>query len=386
MLSLISQWSALFGFFGLAICLLLAVRSRHLDKFFGGLGHLYQIHHRVARLAALLILIHAFVEIYTFGWSVEVLKLYVSDWGLLSGCLSVLGLGILFAFAKKLHLGHRIWRFIHFVSVPVWIGICVHVYIFMGEGFTAYLLWFSFLVGTGSLIRSQIFPRLDFWGFRFQVKSLKKLNHQVMEIRLEPLKPNAPKATETAQYFYLRFHSSESTRDWHPFTCISRPGEKDLCFAIKALGRDTRVVRGMSEKMRVDVEGPFGHLHPTQLKNEVWIVGGVGITPLVSVAREASFAKFPVRVLHAVDTPQDQIYPELWNELQTTNAMLSYRLWNTKSEGFVTQEIIGELLKGAEDSNVYVAGPEPFIKHVRNLLEFFQIPSTNIFTEEFIRL
>lgn len=87
-----------------------------------------------------------------------------------------------------------------------------------------------------------------------------------------------------------------STRQWHPFTICSSPHEKEMRFYIKADGDWTSELHALfgeqdeDQKIRVNVRGPFGAPaeHVGQYEHVVLISGGVGATPMASIAKYAS--------------------------------------------------------------------------------------------------
>lgn len=87
------------------------------------------------------------------------------------------------------------------------------------------------------------------------------------------------------QFAFVRFDTLEGH---HPFTIASaaEPGSHRVVFEIKALGDYTRT---LSEKLHVGqparIEGPYGRLDFRTGRSEatqVWVAGGVGITPFIA--------------------------------------------------------------------------------------------------------
>ncbi len=385
--SVISNLFAQIGSLGLALVFVLCIRSTWLDRAFKGLHRVYRTHHWVALVSLLFIFAHAFIETSTFGFTLDTLNLYIDEFDLLAGWISLLMYSVVVFFSKKRKWPHRIWTRVHLLSLPAWLLGSYHIIRLLTPGLSQIVGYTTLTLGTLAIIRSQILPRTRFWGVPYKIKNIQNLNYQVCELTLQALKAKkAICAQRPAQYFYLRFNSEEQSRAWHPFTCLSKPGDNELVFAIKALGKDTRVVRGMILNQKVDVIGPFGRLPLKQRKKEAWFVGGIGATPLLAASRRVNFGTLPVRILHAVDKLEDQIYLQQWTNLKKQHSTVSYQLWVTHDRGYVNIEAVNQMLKDFEMVQFYIAGPDPFIAHIRNLLKLCGVNKDDIYTEEFVRL
>lgn len=93
------------------------------------------------------------------------------------------------------------------------------------------------------------------------------------------------------QFAFVRFDRSEGA---HPFTIASAPdslgsnerGEALLRLVIKPLGDYTRSLsQRLRAGQRVDIEGPYGRFDGQggQDRKQVWVAGGVGVTPFLSL-------------------------------------------------------------------------------------------------------
>jgi len=98
-----------------------------------------------------------------------------------------------------------------------------------------------------------------------------------------------PLTFKAGQYIYLKPLSSRVRAEEHPFSISSAPGEKDsLRVTIKASGDFTSTIGDIRPGDRVLVDGPYGNFtlktiaHDNQL---VFLAGGIGITPFLSMLR-----------------------------------------------------------------------------------------------------
>lgn len=90
---------------------------------------------------------------------------------------------------------------------------------------------------------------------------------------------------EAGQFAFVTFDRHEGA---HPFTIASAwaPESRRLVFQIKALGDYTRGLAGRLHTGReVIVEGPYGRMNPRHARDDaaqVWVAGGIGITPFLA--------------------------------------------------------------------------------------------------------
>jgi predicted ferric reductase len=102
------------------------------------------------------------------------------------------------------------------------------------------------------------------------------------------------------QFQFLRFLDSSLPSQEHPFTIASSPSRPDrITLTIKASGDFTSLIDRIKVGDRATVHGPFGRfshdLHPDE-GDMVFVAGGVGITPLMSMLRAMRDRREPRQV------------------------------------------------------------------------------------------
>jgi 3-phenylpropionate/trans-cinnamate dioxygenase ferredoxin reductase subunit len=91
------------------------------------------------------------------------------------------------------------------------------------------------------------------------------------------------------QFAWLKIGSSSFVFEEHPFTISStaeKPDRKE--FTIKALGDFSELLRGLRPGRRVFLDGPYGRFTSDGLESSegfIFIAGGVGVTPMLSMLR-----------------------------------------------------------------------------------------------------
>lgn len=77
----------------------------------------------------------------------------------------------------------------------------------------------------------------------------------------------------------------------HAFSIVSAPHEETLTIATRLRGSAyKRVLETADSGLEVEIEGPFGSftLHENESRAAIMLVGGIGITPFISMIKDAT--------------------------------------------------------------------------------------------------
>jgi len=180
------------------------------------------------------------------------------------------------------------------------------------------------------------------------------------------------------------------------FSIVAAPYEPDLMFATRL--RDTafkRVLRELPVGSEVKLDAPYGDftLHKTESTPAVFLIGGIGVTPVRSMIAQATYDKagHKITLFHANRTREDAPFREEFERLAQENPNFTFMPVLTESapEGWQGERgRIDEamLRRHIIDLNVpiyYLSGPEGMVKAMRVLLVSIGINEDNIRTEEF---
>jgi predicted ferric reductase len=192
---------------------------------------------------------------------------------------------------------------------------------------------------------------------------------------------------------FLKLHRQEGPSEEHPFTISASPADGCLEATVKQSGDFTNTIGRTTRDDLARIEAPFGrfsyvHNRPDAM---VCIVGGVGITPIMSMLRALRDGgdTRPVAVIWGNRTEQDILFHD---ELQAMPPSITVVHVLSKPDedwhgphGYVTREVIehyaGDLL--AQDAHIYLCGPPPMMKMVRTALAEMSVPRDRIHYERF---
>lgn len=148
---------------------------------------------------------------------------------------------------------------------------------------------------------------------------------------------------QPGQFAFARF---DGAKDAHPFS-ISAYSEtpQKVTFCIKALGDDTaNLLNHLREGRRVEIEGPYGHFDFSSAQNtkeEIWMAGGIGVTPFLArleyLAQQKEKPTTPIRFYYC--SQQDNPLLERVVKL-CAEAGVALRIFDESKDGSLTLEKI----------------------------------------------
>lgn len=362
--------SGLLALWWMSAGILLATRPAWLEQRFGGLDKLYRLHKYLGIGAGSLIFCHWMFEwlpkkLVKLGW-IEArprgprgpqdfwldLAKDVGEW---AGYI-LLAL-VVVALVKR--IPYRYFRWVHKLFGAVFIGGAFHGLMLLPKEFwQSPLAWTTALVaafGIVAALRSlggQIGKQRHFTAVIEQLRA----HDCMLEIVCRPTNWPGHRAGQ-----FVLLDVGLAGEGAHPFTLAShwQAEQPSLTLAIKGLGDFTRRINEYVRcGQRIHLEGPYGcfDFAPQQAgEAQVWIAGGIGITPFLAglQARAAGQGKEIDTDLYYC-TPQAGDFPEHLDELcRQAGVRLHRRL--TDREGPLASAEIAARLK--PESSVWFCGP-----------------------------
>ena len=182
------------------------------------------------------------------------------------------------------------------------------------------------------------------------------------------------------------------------FTSVS--SDKELSITTRI--RDTafkRMLVLMKKGKTMNMDGPFGSLtlHKNEKKPAVFVTGGIGITPFVSIVREATEKKLShaLTLFYSNRRLQDAPFLNEFRVLATTNLNFTFIPTMTKMEdsketwngerGHINGAMVRKYCNNLALPVWYIAGPSKMVLAMQNMLVAIGADEDNIRTEEFPR-
>lgn len=380
------------GLFCLLAAMILSARVAGWDARLGGLPRLWRLHHLLGAAALLLVMAHPLLLAFSAARvspqaAAAALFPGLSARGVWVGWLSFAALAVFLAptFSFFAQPAYQRWKALHALSGPALALALAHGWacrrpidgvwgVIWASLSAAALLAFVYRIFLSRLLgrRACVVSRVRREG-RGTVEVTLKLEGERLRYR-------------AGQFVYLTPLDpvlASGRGEEHPFTISSAPAEPELRIVIKDLGDATRALQGLAPASRAFVEGPYGGFFPRRVfSKELWIAGGVGLTPFLSRARGFA-AGVDIRLVYCVQSPARALF---LNELEAIAAKIAgfeVRPHYFERESTLSAKFLAAGCSDLSEREVFVCGPPPLVDLAREELGSLGVSPGRIHTEDF---
>lgn len=277
------------AFVCMAIAQFMAARPPFIEPLFGGLDRVYHFHRKIGISVLGLILVHYFLTPDFKGLSLtsglNQLAASAGEYAFY-GLSALLVLSIVKIIPKtKVEIPYHLWRYTHRFIGLLFVLVAFHQ-MFIKRPYDGTALLAVYLNAFAALgILSYAYTQLLPW--------LRTRSYEVFEITrhdgatIISARPiGRALKVKPGQFGFLRVLKN-GLREPHPFTIAGIEADGVVCFAIKPLGDYTRALReNIAIGDRLKLEGGYGQFnHRRGAKKQIWLAGGIGVTPFLAMAR-----------------------------------------------------------------------------------------------------
>ena len=397
--AVLNTFGRLTGILGLSLLLVAAMlccRVPGFDRPFGGLTKLWKIHHWLGALAFFLLLLHplllalAAVEVSP-GTAVAVLfsTRPAVLWGWLALLLMMVFLAPTFHFFGKPE--YQRWKWLHRLGGITVVLALIHTFMLSRTlpGFWSIAVWGVFTILALAAIAYRWFWSVWRRRLRYRISAVDHPANNVIELSLEPVARHL--RYEAGQFIYLTPYDKALTAGYgeeHPYTLSSAPGEATLRTAIKDLGDASRAIQNITPGTEVGIEGPYGRFFPgpdARPEPELWIAGGIGITPFLARLRHAvqQGTNLNVQLIYCVQDEARVLFREELEQLCQALSQCQLSLHFFYQQGPLNPEFIASRCPDFGSRTVYICGPLSLAQVAREALVSAGLSAGCIVTEEF---
>ncbi len=397
---LLGQVTGIIGAQLFAFSLILSARLHSLEKLFGGLDRLYDLHHKVGVVAFAFLAVHPIILSFQYiEDSFKDMANFLSPIGntmpitlgiislmMMLGLLFLTFYGIAFSY-PSLKKAHR------FLGVAFFFGF-LHVF-FIPSSLSTNILLKVILLGTSGIaialfVYRSILGRFLVFRYSYTLSSIKKLGSNMTELTLNPMS-NKKLTHLPGQFGILSFpHSNTVSAEEHPFTLSGAGVDGSIRFSIKALGDYTTALTSLREGEGAKIEGPFGEFSYLYGEDrQVWVAGGIGVTPFVSMAEHMLLQdtlSYTVDFFYSCKTKDEGVYQELFRNLQKKHASFAFHFLPSDTHGFITTEFLSKEVSDLNLRDIFICGPPGLMISLSQALKESGIKSKHIRTERFALL
>lgn len=373
----------------MSFALLLSTRPKWAEPYFGGLDRMYITHRRAATAAFLLIFVHVLtVPITVTGWRLGNYLAVISFTGLVS--IILISLAPRIAFLNSLTGGtYEGWKSLkRFIGIFFILGFIHSLTIGHPLSALVAITWVQmfFILGTVSYLYTEVFGRFFRKYVPYNVEAVKHPNQSTTEVTLRAKKDSMQKQ-RAGQFLFVRFPSDGTLNESHPFTISSAPHEDVLRVTIKASGDFTRALfSALKPGMDAIVEGAYGMFdYKTGGQNQIWIAGGIGMTPFLSFIRAMNgHLNHDVDFYYTVRHKEEALYLDEIEAAAKQNPRLKVHIRFSATDGSLSVEDILKNAGGAvKGHDIYMCGPLPMVQAFEKKFLALGVPAGNLHYEEF---
>lgn len=266
----------------MAIALYLSIRPRLLDRIWG-MDRLYGWHKWLGIAGVLLAVLHWVLVPGPAGGDVIPV---IAESGEEMGEMAMYVLIALAGISMMRFLPYQLWYYSHKLMGPIFVVAVYHTFFsdvpFEFFSLTGLVLLLISALGIISWLYKVCFYRRHLYAYE-----ITRLEHHEGAIEVVMKGDHSGFCYQPGQFAFFNFNLAHHG-EFHPYTLTSDPQGKEISVMIRALGDHTRILQhNLSEGQRVTVDGPYGNLYRKKKLNkpQIWLAGGIGITPFLAWLR-----------------------------------------------------------------------------------------------------
>lgn len=336
-----------------SVVFFLSTKNTFVTWLFNGIENVYIYHRFLAILAIIMIFIHSQLTYLIFQYYRPDLPIRPATMAVWARNLFIFL--VVFALLAK-YMNYERWRILHrFMIVPFLMGVYHAVFISSYNllSFSLLGIWMQviILVGVFSSLYMIVMYRRTAFPHKGKVVNVHYPTKDVTELTIELSEDYNFKH---GQFAFIKIGRQPFNGVPHPFS-ISGGLNNRLTFTIKALGDFTDLLREQLETGDiVQLSKPYGHMTFKDYKTrQVWIAGGIGITPFLSYLRNEENLKQNITLYYSVKSIKDAIHLDLFESLEKTYPHFTYELWESNKKGYLSVSDINL----EESPTVFMCGP-----------------------------
>lgn len=366
---------------------LLGGRWRVVESVLGGLDRVYLTHKWLAVSALAFASFHLVFQAELRDWDLAPILALPRYTTRLVRQASFVALMLIVVLALNRSIPYSRWRWWHKLSGPLfliviahWLSIRSPVRLDSPAG-----IWLAAIAALGvaaAVWKLLLYPLLARHGIYRVVTATP--GAAGLHLELEPVRGAI--AFEPGQFGFLRM-KEDGLREPHPFTIAAGGQDGRVHFVIRALGDYTsELVKRTRPGMHAEIHAPYGRFtRDAGAAREVWIAGGVGISPFIAWMTAPGAVHLDRVTLFYLFTPGRE-FPsaDVLDKLATERGMQFVAVPDGPSSPAFAQQLV-EIARNAGPASVHVSfcGPGGLLDRVREILGKTGIPDSALRFEYF---
>ncbi len=339
----------------------LATKNPLVNWLFQGLENVYLMHRLLAFIVLIMIFLHSqntHLIIQDFNPNLFVEAGPMGPWAR-NLLIFLIVLALLANYMKYEHfrLLHRLMIIPYLMAV--YHAFFISSYELMAFSFLGIFMMALVLTGISSSVYMMLLYRKH--AFKYQ-GTIENISHPADDVTELEVKMHQAYAFKTGQFAFVKIDKAPFNASPHPFS-ISGVKNGHIYFTIKALGDFTQDIKThIKESDTITLTKPFGHMTFDDYPNkQVWLAGGIGITPFLSHLRSQSDIKQDITLYYSVKQKKEAVHLPYLTSLAQKYPNFTLKFSESDKDGFLNLDKID--LK--DNPTVFLCGPVPMAKALK---------------------
>jgi len=382
------RYLALVGFALILIQYVLSSRIKLIERRVG-LDKLFSAHRKVGVLGVILIFFHpislfAYNELDGYNFPLKLV-------GILALLILLVAAGAAILYSR-LRLKYEIWKNIHRASYAVLPLAFVHSF-FLGSDLDGWspikILWLVLACIYVMIIIYKFWNMARVRSHPFRIADVINESHDVTSLHfagnLRDYKPG--------QFLIVRLVRDGKVSESHPFTISSSPTRDKLSISVKSVGDFTSTIGETKILDGAYIDAPYGRFSSLNHddRNFVFIAGGIGITPFISMLRYMYDKKLEknVTLIWGNKTEKDIVFKDELEKMSAEMPSLKVVYVMSKQEdwpgekGYVDAEKLKKYISNFQEGQFFLCGPPVMMGLVEKTLKNLGASRKRIHYERF---
>lgn len=398
------EFSVALGFIGLAMMAMqfaLTARINRVEASYG-IDLILQFHRYTSIVAFFFIIAHPVILFIDNPETLQLLNFLQAPWRARAAVIATLALMLLIItsiWRKRLNIPYEPWRTAHgifaVIAVGFGLGHALGVSNYLGL-FWKGVIWTGIAVAAVWLL---IYVRLIKPWFMLKkpylVETVVQERGDVWNLVLRP-RGHEGMRFQPGQFAWITLQISPFRMREHPFSIASSAEHPEsIEFGIKAVGDFTNTIKDVKPGTKAYLDGPYGVFTTDRYENTagfVFIAGGIGITPILSmvVTLAERNDERPLLLIYASKTWEDVTYREQLEALKDKLDLTIVHVLRKPPEdwsgetGYVDKELLQRYIpKRPATRNYFICAAPKMMDAVEVVLHELGAPVTNVHMEHY---